>query len=240
MKYTTSFRNILAASLLVIFAIPAQAQFGISGAYRLSQDDFITSTNVNGGSFGNGYEVALDYWFRLKKKRIEFLPTISYANYSGTDQIDAVADLFNDVKFNINEFGFQLKTNFYLFDFGEDCDCPTWGKQGPAFHKGFFLQLAPGYSFFQSKASNENVLFTEKASNNQSLLSVSAGAGIDIGINNLITITPQFGYRYYFGKYDWTETTKVTPLSTSNKREANISNLYAGIRLGIRLDGKKY
>lgn len=216
------------------------AQFGLSASYRSTQDQFLATPSDQSNALENGYEIGLDYWFRLPQKRIEFLPTLTYGNYK-----DVVLTYGNRgiagssaIGMDINEFGFQFRTNVYLFDLGTDCDCPTWGKQGPAFHKGFFLQLAPGVSHFRSSVTVNEEGFPLEESSGQTLFNLGIGAGIDFGISNLVTLTPQITYRHYFADFG---PAGSTPFKAENAKDnANISNLLFGLRVGVRLDKRRY
>ena len=58
-----------------------------------------------------GYELGVDYWFRLKKKRIEFMPEIFYGQ-STTSYTDA--ELLKDIK--ATSIGFNFHTQIYALD----------------------------------------------------------------------------------------------------------------------------
>ncbi|MEL6356496.1 MAG: hypothetical protein AAFQ37_06125 [Bacteroidota bacterium] len=216
------------------------AQFGISGFYNTSLDDFTSITYPDGGSLTNGYEVSADYWFRLKNKRIEFLPTVSFGRYENSIAVPPlVSEESVNVDFTFNEFGFQFKTNFYLLDFGTDCDCPTFGKQGPALHKGFFVQLAPGISLWEGKSVAST--FTDRVQKDRSTIPhLGIGLGLDFGFSNLVTVTPIVSYRYYFTELSWEGQREPCDVCDLLPNENNVSTLQAGIRLGIRLDKRKY
>ena len=154
------------------------AQFGVTSFYNFNEvrtRDFpgITMTHDEVLDYDNSQEVAVHYWFRLAKQRVEFQPTVYYARQLSDGPLAA------------NEFGLQFKTNVYLFDLGTDCNCPTFGKQGPQVQKGLFLQLSPGVAFHQFEGQDRSTLFT-----------VGGGVGIDFGISNLLTLTPIAAVRY--------------------------------------------
>lgn len=224
------------------FSSTLAAQFGLSAHYQQSQDNFITISHPDGNARGNGWEVSADYWFRLPNKRIEFLPTVSYGQYSGTLEVGNSGFVGQQSNaFELTEIGFQFKTNFYLFDFGTDCDCPTWGKQGPALHKGFFVQLAPGVQYIDDSFTPA-VEGVGREQDPQLLPSLAAGIGIDFGLSNLLTITPVVSYRHYFGDLAW-EAATGTCLNCQEPvpvKEATLGTVQAGIRIGIRLDKRRY
>jgi len=77
----------------------------------------------------NGFEVGLGYWFRLKNKRMEFIPEVSYMSLAG-DGVGGLGDLT----------GFNVNANIFIYplDFHSDCNaCPTFSKDGGLIKKGF-------------------------------------------------------------------------------------------------------
>lgn len=236
MQSTSQFSLMILAFL---FAGSLTAQFGITGYYTASQDNFTSITYPDGGSLGNGFEVAVDYWFRLPTKRIEFTPSLSFGQYNNTIVIPAAEQNSNaNLDYNFSEIGFQFKTNFYLLDFGTDCDCPTFGKQGPALHKGFFVQIAPGLSYLTGNSTSDTQNITVKDSGFSPTLGL--GLGLDLGLSNLVTLTPTLHYRYHFIDYEWAGLNDPCEACGLQAPEANNSTFLAGIRLGIRLDERRY
>ncbi|MEM6770899.1 MAG: hypothetical protein AAF597_09970, partial [Bacteroidota bacterium] len=168
-----------------------------------------------------GSELSVGYWFRLKNKRVEFIPTLYYAQHS------------SDLEVDLGTFGFEFNVNVYPFDFGGDCDCPTFGKQGPKLEKGFFIHLTPGYAFYNLTSP---VATFESASG----LTLGGGVGLDIGITNLLTITPLASYRLGMSGF-----AGELPFTDANGQligtdDPNISSLQIGLRALIRFDHKRY
>lgn len=170
----------------------------------------------------NGWEVGLNYWFRLPTRRVEFMPTVYYAQSSFTGNRDQ----------GFAEAGFQFKVNIYPFDFGGDCDCPTFGKQGPQLQKGFFFQLSPGYALYMPEDS-----FVEYE--NKSGFTIGGGIGLDIGLSNLVTITPMAAVRYGLSPYADVFYTDVNgqPLGID---DPSLTTFQAGLQISFRLDHRKY
>jgi len=179
--------------LLVCFTIiTSSAQFGIRAKY--SSNEFSTwenalrdspSSNTNeilNSSFG----VGVDYWFRLKEKRIEFLPELSYG-LKTTSSID------DNVSVSFQNFAFNFNTHIYAFDLVGDCDCPTFSKQGPTLKKGFFFLVSPGVSMNMHNYDTELPSETSNSATDYSIR-FGVGAGYDIGINDLVTVTPIVSY----------------------------------------------
>ncbi len=143
------------------------------------------------------YQLGLAYWTRLKNKRIEFYPSIFWQHLSSTND--------SPVAIQENDFGSRIWIVAYPFDFGSDCNCPTFSKQNELLKKGFFMQLSPEY------------IFTDNGD-----FSINAGMGLDIGITNLLTVSPSLNYRRTF----------------SSAVEA--SWIYPMLRLNVRLDKRNY
>jgi hypothetical protein len=215
---------------LLLFALfctfSLQAQFGVqlSANFNQASDVFVPGIGeVESDRFDVGKEIALNYWFRLPKQRIEFLPTLFYAtaNIEGT-------------KTGLKEYGAQLKVNIYPFDFLGDCDCPTFGKQGPQLQKGLFLQLAGGYSLYHSEAFVATPSFE-----NGSGLTIGGGIGLDVGLSNLVTLTPIAGIRFGTSPYDNRPFTDVVG-DESDIDGPKLTTFQAGLQVSFRLDHKKY
>lgn len=202
------------------------AQFGITGGYRIN-DATYWELGVIKGSYENaladGYSIGVDYWFRLKSYRVEFLPEV---NFSTFEKVAA------PLSSKMNAYSFFANVNFYPFDFLGDCDCPTWSKQGKFFQKGFFVQVSPGVSYYQ-----QEVLAAETFKSNATAWSLGVGVGFDIGITDLVTFSPIIGGRYYL-EAPWEGLAKRyndvndTDISTESANK----QIFVGARLGFRLD----
>lgn len=208
-------------SIFLIFSGLLYGQIGFHGAYKKFTAngwyDFLRRENaVNVGSLG-GYAAGIDYWFRLKKKRIEFLPEISYEKYGKT---------LDGSEYGHEIIGFYFNTNIYPFDFGSDCDCPTWSKDGNLFTKGFFLQLSPGVWRLKNSIVSETTIEDDDVN-----WTIGAGAGLDVGVSDFLTLTPIVKF-YYSPDNTWKNLPDVKgePVEVTS----SIQQLYAGIRLGFR------
>ena len=176
--------------------------------------------------FASGFELGVDYWFRLEKRRIEFMPELYFAN----SKTDINTDVFESM--SLNRIGFNFNVHLYPLDFEEDCNCPTFSKQGPGIQKGFFFHLSPGfgYEIYSMKTSvgdvNDGNVFTPK---------IGGGVGLDIGVNDFLTISPIYTYNYYFGN-DWEVKalpSNKQPLIKSDTR--SVQHQFA-IRVGMRFN----
>jgi hypothetical protein len=200
----------------------ASSQVGVAGSYKTFTAngwyDYIRGVDgTDVGSLG-GYAVSADYWFRLKQRRIEFLPEVSFEKYGKT---------VNNRDFEHQILGLYFNINLYPFDLKSDCDCPTWSKQGNFFTKGFFIQLSPGAWRLTNMISQEQQKMEDK--NNTWTLGV--GAGLDIGVSDFLTVTPLVRV-YHSPNHTWNNLPDVRGEPT--KVDSSIQQLYAGIRLGLR------
>lgn len=133
----------------------------------------------------SGVELSGYYWFRLKEKRIEFLPEIGYG---------LVSDISGDDSYLNLDYAFvNFNTDFYLFDLINDCDCPTFSKQGNAFQRSFFIEVSVGadYQFLEKGGTSEDTY-----KDNDISFRLGVGIGFDIGISDLITVTPLIKMNY--------------------------------------------
>jgi len=190
--------------------------------------------NTGGALFNNHLKLGIDYWLRLKNWRVEFLPTLSVAISDG----NGLEDNFFRPQ-HMQNVGFHINTQFYLFDFAGDCDCPTWSKEGNFFTKGFFVNVAPGVTFHRFTTDISSEANLERLTSTDFKFDFGVGIGLDIGVNNLLTVTPFFNYYVKPGvSYDSLERAQVI-----SSQEINVSqNLYQsefGIRIGFRPDYEK-
>ena len=227
---------------LLVSATISLAQIGVNVGYNVNNaldwkvknannDEAIANFYTNGMSYG------IDYWFRVKKYRIEFTPEV---NFSSVSTKNTVGDI--NFQSTVSTFNFFANTNFYIFEFKGDCNCPTFSKPGLELEKGFFIRLSPGVSYFTGKLSSQNTDLTTEFKDNSLAYSVGVGIGIDFGISDFITITPIITYRYYFSP-KW-ENLPLAVASTTQEwvyptEITDISQIYGGIRLGVRFDYRK-
>ena len=208
------------AVLLLLLGQTLTAQFGVTSFYNfndLRTRNLPDMTRDEVVDYENSLEVAAHYWFRLPKQRVEFQPTVYYASQ------------LSDRPLATNEFGFQFKTNVYLFDLGTDCNCPTFGKQGPQLQKGLFLQLSPGVAFHQFDGQERATLFT-----------LGGGVGIDFGVSNLVTLTPIAAARYGVSNLPtgliYTDENNVVLEGV----KTNLLTFQLGLQATFRLDKRHY
>lgn len=218
--------------LLLFFALNAQAQFGVNGKYLSPQNDWQISAAFSGQEtntqlYDRGWSAGVDYWFRLKNFRVEFLPELNYTLISNS------TPNFTQNKASIYSLFFNV--NVYFLDFAGDCDCPTWSKEGPTLKKGLFLQLSPGLSYWDAQVGvGDDVL-----ANRPTVFSIGAGLGFDLGISDLVTITPMVNARF-FPNVSLQTLSDTDTESFLVKETASPLFISGGLRLGFRLDTSRY
>ena len=153
-------RPFLKSFLLLLFVlafVDVSAQFGVRAKYNMNSfsdwDTFLEQA-VPGEVdkvFPSNLEFGVDYWFRLKNHRIEFMPEVAMGLKTSSSYSAVGADL------SFSYFAFNFNTQIYAFDLVGDCDCPTFSKQGPSLNKGFFFSLAPGIIYNTKEFSEGSV-----------------------------------------------------------------------------------
>ncbi len=218
----------LTICLFLLIAANLSAQFGINASYFMPEAKVLMPEGSESVEFkANGPAVGINYWFRLKNKRIEFLPEFNYSTAN-----ESLENLSFDAK--IQHFNVYFNTRIYFLNFAGDCDCPTFSKEGPTLEKGLFLQLSPGFSYVtQTYAWGDKTRETDV-----STFSIGAGLGFDVGINDYVTVTP-FGGLRYFPSYNWNlddflnTTAPEDPVSSESEA---LMAWYLGVHVGLRFD----
>ena len=230
-------RPFLLFCLLACCSLTASAQLGVSGRVAFHELRWRGGAEPSSAlDLQPTYEIGLNYWFRLPKRRIEFLPSIYYGEADGE-----MAGTVNGLPIPRMPFakfyGAEFRTLFYLFDLAEDCDCPTFGKQGPQLQKGFFVELAPGYLLVdRTDPTSASGLFGPGEQHNFTL---NLGAGLDVGLSNFLTVTPHVNYRFSGSVADEIEFTDVNGMPTG-RGEASLRTFTAGLRVALRFDAGRY
>lgn len=212
------------------------AQYGARVKYNLNTfsgfDDYIEQSTAgsNDKIFASNIGIGLDYWFRLKNYRIEFLPEVTMglktSNEFDSNNIVSTTDF--------SSFGFNFNTQVYIFDLEGDCDCPTFSKQGPSLGKGIFLNISPGI-LYSTKAIDSELL-DPASEESQVNFKIGVGIGYDIGISDLFTITPMFNYNLAFG-LAFNDLENIGSLATKpSVIDSGMNQLQFQIRFGFRPD----
>ena len=211
----------------------AHGQFGIGGRYSVIQEGywqelFLTLNSNYSDQLTSVYGM---YWFRLKEKRIEFLPEIGY--YSSLNR-NVKTGPPND----LSAFYFQLNTDIYFLDFSSDCNCPTFSKQNDLLQRGLFAEVSAGVEFRRLGIDylESNTLSTRVFK--RTVPKIYGGLGFDIGVSDLVTVTPTAGITLLPGSaWEGVEEFIEADGSTLDRRGKNRDLLYnAGVRILLRPD----
>jgi len=198
--------------LLGAFSINSLAQVALSARYLSNSSEARDEYTAAESGFDSGFEVGIGYWFRLKNKRMEFTPELSYAQMNGST-------------YSNTSLALNANILIYPLDFHSDCDaCPTFSKDGGLIKKGFYWIISPGVWQFDSE---NPVLPLEKQSSLTYRLGV--GAGLDFGVTNLLTVSP-------FAMYNITGKALAVGLDQS----ASMSQIHLGLRATLRFDKNKW
>ena len=211
--------------LLSLFTLPLFGQAGISTSYQNVNPKLWKSWTGQQNLFDDSYEFGIDYWFRLKNYRVEFTPQVYHYRWS--------TETPNYVGYRLRSTGFAANTNLYIFDFIGDCDCPTFSKDGTFISKGFHLSLAPVVEYLSLE--NFTDIAGEGTEDKMVVYGIKVGAGLDIGINDLLTLTPFVRYKY-MPSVDWEGLAAINIDENAEYETANLGFLQFGVRLGLRPD----
>ena len=207
-------RNVILLLTLVLFPAVLGAQWSVRAGYMAGQSDMLDDLAIQqSGPYG-----MLEYGFRLKQKRVEFHPGIGYRLAPGAENPEG----------RLNAFLVDFAVAVYPFDFGGDCNCPTFSKDGETFKKGFFLAITPGLALQQFKRTANLPGIPEPATSTDDQLSGTLGlsAGLDLGLSDRWTLTPLVSYTRYFSTTFDTDGIDMAPWTLTDQA-------YFG--LGIRL-----
>ena len=187
--------RILCLSIFFFSCSLVFGQLGISAAY-------FKMNAPNWGDYGaeickDGFFSGVVYWFPEKKYRVDLRLKIFFG-HTGQEQFTATAgERAGEIwRANSTFLGIRGNVRFYFFDWEGDCNCPTWSKRGDVFKKGFFVQFGPTAAMLKFEAEIENFGVEEKFSSSETLYGLNIGAGIDLGLSELITLTPYFAAEY--------------------------------------------
>lgn len=213
-------RYILLLVSLLFLTIQSQAQVTISGRFLTNNSEAFDINYETENALAQGYEVGLGYWFRLKNKRMEFTPEISYTGYLGKDDVSG-----SSINFNSNIL-------IYALDFHSDCNaCPTFSKDGGLIKKGFHWILNPSVTKVESSGIvNRMTPSPTTFEYGYTTWRLGVGAGLDIGITNLLTIAP-FAMIHIGGKDN---------LYAAEMVDSRYQQVHIGLRSTLRFDKDRW
>lgn len=223
-----------------LFINVSSAQFGISARYT---QNTVKDWNTNYQSFSNddtklfdsGLEFGVNYWFRLKNHRVEFLPELTYSTSNSQNLSTNVLANSHD----LTSYNFNFNVQIYALDFEGDCNCPTWSKDGDLIKKGFYWLLSPGIS---NHTISTDFRLEDQSIDDTTITSfrLGAGLGLDIGLNDFLTISPFAMYSINFGN-NWENQSQSYDATVSlAESTSSLNQLQFGMRLIFRPDYKGF
>lgn len=219
-------------SLILSFCILTSAvfaQFGINLGYRINGETDWQPFVMKENFLGAAPKIGIDYWFRLKKVRVEFSPEVNFSQFKD----DYSPNLDDNYDFKANVFGLHLNTNIYPLNFKDDCNCPTFKKDGQILDKGFHFILSPGLNYYDLKINDDSYATSDL------VFSAGLGVGLDVGLTDYITLTPMVMYNRQFG-VTWENLDQalgyLDGLPEGASTTTDINQLFFGARLRIRFD----
>lgn len=221
--------------LIIIFSsIQMYGQFGVRLKYdnntysnieKVLNNEFKTDAKA----FKPGFEVGVDYWFRLKKQRVEFMPELAYSYATTTINPNKGLD-------NVHMSGihFNFHTQFYALDLEGDCNCPTFSKEGASINKGLFFHFTPGIGYYTAGAKTNGNAAIRYGESKKIIFRAGVGVGLDLGVTDMLTITPIISY-YFHSKFAWdnmpSSQTDIMLSAADNQKLLQFT-----VRLGFRPD----
>ncbi|HLF64379.1 MAG TPA: hypothetical protein VI603_11530 [Saprospiraceae bacterium] len=209
------------------------SQFGIGGRFTMIQDGYWHEVFALRNAEYSDQLASISglYWFRLKKKRVEFLPEIGYYNSINNNVGTGPPN-------NMRAFFLQFNTDIYFLDFGSDCNCPTFSKESDFFKRGLFLEISPGVEL--GKLGIDYIEDTQLAIREfkHRVLKLYAGLGFDIGLSDLVTVTAIAGFSFLQGTA-WDGVEEFLEVDAGSldqtKRNQDVA-MNAGVRILLRPD----
>ncbi|MEM9546127.1 MAG: hypothetical protein AAGA77_09140 [Bacteroidota bacterium] len=175
--------------------------------------------------FQSGVELGIDYQFRLKNVRIEFLSEFAIG-------LKMEPEVIHGFDLEFSYLAFMLHSHIYLFDLKRTN--ASQSKTISAFKKNFFISLSTGI-LDNRKLSHYSVLLNIPVPYKNTNLRMGIGAGYDLIETNQLTITPSISYMYSPG-------IEFYSLPYSDRNNTNTSNLHQlqfQLRIGISLTHAK-
>lgn len=214
------------------------SQFGIAVRYQANsapgwENEFLLRPEIE----SNDFEYALNYWFRLKNYRVEFLPEVTYAKSSSEFPFqEERVPLLSD--YSRTSIGLGLNTQIYPLDFEGDCDCPTFSKDGNLISKGFHFIVNTGLIRHDVETSYGDPFSDPAATFDAETYTFRGGigAGLDIGITELITLSPHVLVTRNFGVDAFNNSTDTGP---GQNISSSLNQVNFGLRLIFRPDYEK-
>jgi hypothetical protein len=156
--------------------------------------------------------------------RLGFVPELG-AGFSSISK----SNNFYQGKYSLLQLAFSVPVVVFPMDLYGDCNCPTFGNQNDFFQKALFFKFIPGlsYRFMEYSGDSSN-------SARNLVYSVGAGAGLNIALNNKLTLAPEISYHRLFN-VNWAGFSALHGQPDANDHSA-ADKISLGIRLSLYLE----
>ncbi|MFN8281225.1 MAG: hypothetical protein U0V49_13180 [Saprospiraceae bacterium] len=188
-------------------------------AYQLNGS---SSNSPNESLHSLGGEIGIQYWWRLKNRRVEFTPGFHIATDIGRK------NSFQNYNLTNIQAALLVPVQIYPLSFKDDCNCPTFKKQGTFFKKGLHFIVQPGLSVNRRNIAHDSIATSDVTIT----VVLGIGAGLDIGLNRSLTLTPFVLYQIYLN--DKIMIDDHTVLETGH------NSIHAGLRLRIHQSKSRF
>lgn len=219
----------------------------LRGGYSLEEVNLFRPTTYLG----------LDFQLPFPRKGVRLTTEFSYSIYSVNisyersfaDDIGNVQFLQLEDDYRASFYGLSLNGDFYLFNFANPTNQKKISEQHKVFQDGFFFRVAP--TCYYIRYNNHNLTLdplSSIASGGYTHIgwnfSVRVAAGIDLIINNFLTVSPIISYTF-LNELSWYELGVQrfdrSPWGNPYPRGAFLSDAHhfqLGVRLGVALKPK--
>lgn len=212
----------------------AQLQGGISGTYFVQTipewETAVFGNRSNERLLNSGFAQEIDFKIAgFENYRIQFHLNAGTA-FSKTIPIDPI-----DRSYSLRQIDVSLSSKIFLLSLEADCDCPTFSRDAGLLEKGFYVEFIAGASSY-----NATLKDVYEVNDKGIGLKLGIGMGIEIGINDQVTVSPYARYNRFFNN-EWAGLqTAVADLDNAESNNGSdispINQISAGIRLGISLE----
>lgn len=220
------FRILIVATLLTGFtSIGNYAQVGIKSQYSMNNfsdwNNWARNNTQIDEFFSSMVEFGLDYGISFSQVRLKLHPYLSYGQ--GTTQIRNSTEYLN-----LRQYGLGLDFRYYPMDDSDNCNCPTFSKQGDFLQKSFFVLLTLGVRKYKLDTALESV-----PEDSGIAYQIAVGAGLDFGFSDFFTLTP-FTQLAYGGGYNYS--TLQSAYDVPNDFKSSVVQTVLGVRMGFRFE----
>lgn len=194
--------------LISFFHLDVNAQIGIqvSGTNHLLNPN--TSSSLLQLEALKSVDLGISYSLRLKKVRIELHPGVSLAYGSGDF-------LESDLAFSEKGASLNVPILFYPLDFADDCNCPTFNKQGEVFEKGLYILIQPAIRHIWRSLNDQDTFPKFQGFQPE----IGLGLGFDFGLSRQTTLSTFVVLsRTFNGHYELDEVSKTWEKSPAHMK----------------------